>query len=108
MLSLFGVALVACGSDAPRNTVIAGMTGDATKGATVWGAQCKSCHGDDGKGKDLPGSNIATGHAKDHSDASNIKVILDGLGTKMPGFGDKLNNQEVADLMAHLHKLQGK
>ena len=73
---------------------------------------CASCHGKDGTGQTAMGKKM---NLKDYTDAkvqealkdeAMIKAIKEGVKegekTKMKGFGDKLKDEEIKALVAHI------
>ena len=78
----------------------------------VYDKSCASCHGKDGKGDTPAGKKLK---AKDFTDAKGqaemkdeamIKAIKEGIKdgdkTKMKGFGDKLTDEEIKQLIAYV------
>jgi mono/diheme cytochrome c family protein len=92
---LLAPALAACGSD---TSGITSLTGDAASGKTLYVAQCQACHGSNGTARA-----DAAGEAKNNPSGA-AAVILDGEDA-MPGFQDKLSDQQVADILAYLRTL---
>ncbi len=77
---------------------------------------CASCHGKDGKGETPAGKKLK---AKDFTDAKGqaemkdeqmIKAIKEGVKdgdkTKMKGFGDKLTDEEIKQLIAYIRSFK--
>ena len=81
--------------------------------AYLYNKECAGCHGKDGKGKTPTGRKVG---AKDltvskSSDAEMEKQIVDGRkapnGTPaMPPFKDKLDSEEIKDLILFLKKFR--
>ena len=70
--------------------------------------RCARCHGADGTGQprrarggEIPNFTDAKWQAT-RTDDQLLASILDGKGTKMPGFGDRLSEDEGRDLAAHV------
>ncbi len=86
------VALAGCGEN-PRIAEVEALTGDATQGAVLYEANCRWCHGSDGRGAHsmYPGGSLSP---------KLIETILEGL-SGMPSF-DNLSNQEIADIVAYI------
>lgn len=86
-------------SSAERVTAIAALDADLTAGATVYAANCTSCHGEDGKSGSEK-KNVA-------ADASNkseaIEQVING-GDGMTAFPE-LSDQEIADVVGYLASL---
>jgi len=83
--------------------------GDVTE---TWNKDCAACHGKDGKGATMMGRKLGI---KDLTDATvqaaltddqAVKDIKEGVTengqTKMKPFADKLSNDEVKALVAHI------
>jgi mono/diheme cytochrome c family protein len=64
---------------------------------------CQGCHGADGRGvgKDVPDLTRPAWQEK-RSDAQLVVTILEGKGTVMPAFGDRLSPAQAKTLVAHL------
>ena len=104
-----------------------GLNGDATAGADVYGKNCASCHGDQGKGGVAnPGSDDGTVPPLNPIDpglksadakafATNIDLFVehgstpegDNPAKNMTAFGDKkmLTAQQIADVIAYVISL---
>jgi mono/diheme cytochrome c family protein len=73
----------------------------------IWDKQCKKCHGADGAGDTPLGKKL---EIKDYTDAASLaemsdedlfNATKDGVeGTKMKGYGDKLSDDEIHQLVA--------
>jgi len=78
---------------------------------TIYGKDCKECHGQNGEGgpvKLADGSKLKVpslreGHALRHNDAEFVKQINKG-GDGMPAFADKLKPEEVNDLIKFIRR----
>lgn len=96
--------VVACGGgDGTRSDAILALDGDATAGATVYADNCAVCHAASGLGVDDGGTgpNLTEAAGETSEDAEFIGYILNGEGD-MPSFSD-LTDQEIADVLAHIH-----
>ncbi len=80
--------------------------GDATNGKTVYTDNCKSCHGDEGQGgvgKKLKPNQFV----QDTANADLMTFLLTGRsGTAMRGFDGRLNESQLADVIAFLRSWQ--
>jgi len=76
---------------------------------------CQICHGEKGQGgattvegRKLKVPSLREGHAVEHPDEKLVKQITEG-DDEMPAFKDKLNKQEINDLVGFIRKeFQGK
>lgn len=97
---------VACGGG--RVDTIRALPGDATRGETLYQQHCADCHGANGEGTQS-GKSLHNEGAKDET----IEVILDHaselrnylFSETVPAFDDKLDDQQVADVVAFLKTL---
>ena len=92
LMWLVALALVGCGEN-PRIAEIEALVGDAETGAPLYEANCRWCHGSNGRGAHsmYPGGTLSP---------NLIETILEGL-SGMPSF-DNLSNQEIADIVAYI------
>jgi mono/diheme cytochrome c family protein len=89
--------LVGCGA---ASGDISSGSGDTSSGASLYAANCASCHGADAQGGSGP--NIAgIGDS-----AGVIDTILNGT-EGMPGFASSLSDTDVSDILAYLGGLSG-
>jgi len=92
---------------------IAGLTtdpkADLAAGKKVFGANCASCHGDDGKGKREMGAPNLTDQIWLYG--SDKAVIVDGLwngrGGVMPAWDSRLDDVTIKALTVYVHTLGG-
>lgn len=86
-------------SDAsPEVQAILDLTGDATNGADLYGANCESCHAADGSGGIGPSLVDELQNTDEYNEF--LQIILDGEGV-MPGFSGSLSDQDIADIWAY-------
>lgn len=100
-VGLFAVA-IACGlREGPIATVQASAKGDKQAGAALFHESgCEHCHGADARGTDR-GPDLST-VGKRLSREQIEKQIQNGGGS-MPAFGEALQPDQIADLVAFLH-----
>lgn len=88
--------------------------GDLSRGAAVYGAQCKVCHGEQGKG-DGPVAATLTPPPPDLTRSERMRMMSDeelfellsvGKGS-MPGFREILTEEERGDVLKWLRSLNG-
>lgn len=88
----------------------------AREASEIWKAQCKSCHGADGKAKTKLGEKekipdmTVPAWQKAHSDPQIRDVIENGSkqNPKMKAFKNKLSPAELDALVKYIRKLGGK
>lgn len=105
-----GVAIIA-------GAVLFGVTAQvagAEDGKALYDKNCRSCHGDTGKG-DGPAAKALKPPPQDFAgkailEADITKVITDGkAGDKAhPAFGKKLNDEQMKAVSQHVKQLTGK
>lgn len=88
---------------AAETSAPSGAAPDVQKGAVIWKAKCKTCHESPAMAKVL---NVDPDKLDLTKSAANkvedlVKVITDGKG-KMPSYKDKLNDQELKDVVAYI------
>ncbi|MCP4680183.1 MAG: cytochrome c [Deltaproteobacteria bacterium] len=80
--------------------------GNAEAGVRIYSDACRSCHGADGQGgvgrRLKPNEMVSTS-----SNAELLHFLLTGRpGTAMRGFAGRLNEQQLADAIAHMRTWQ--
>jgi cytochrome c553 len=99
------------GGTADAGTADAGVT--AATGAidvqALWAARCQNCHAADGSGKTRLGRKVKASNFtrprwhERHSDEKIVNAIKNGVPkTKMKAFKDKLSEEEIQALAAHV------
>jgi mono/diheme cytochrome c family protein len=83
--------------------------GDAANGEALYLTSCRSCHGAEGEG----GGNgafpalLPNEFVQSNTNADLVAFIQQGrTGTAMTGFANRLSEQEIADIVAHLRNWQ--
>jgi cytochrome c6 len=76
----------------------------------LYAKHCKSCHGDDGRGKTKAGEkldlkDLASAEVQAASDAQMRKLIAEGKG-KMPAYAKKMSDEEIDLLVAFVRKFK--
>ena len=82
---------------------------------TNFATHCEGCHGPNGEGglakvdnKQIKVPSLKADHAKKHSDDELVKIVTGGE-EEMPSFKDKLQAQEITELVRFVRKnFQGK
>ncbi len=115
---------IACTETAtPTNSSTPPTAGAPTPAASVdafaaartnFATNCEACHGPNGEGglakvenKQIKVPSLKADHAKKHTDDELTKIITSGE-EEMPGFKDKLNAQQIAELVRYVrHHFQG-
>jgi len=85
--------------------LVAQQSGEAT-----YKAKCAMCHGADGAGNTPMGKNMKLRSLKSPedvkaADAELFKQTKDGVG-KMPGYGGRLTDAQIQDVVAYIRTLQ--
>ncbi len=108
--ALVALGAMACGSDGgDRATSIEGLTGDVAAGETVYADNCAVCHLEDGTGDSNGGQGVDLVQLlidEPNGEHDFIGTIITGEG-EMTAFGDALEDQQIADVMAYMHDAFG-
>ena len=83
----------------PRIDHVLSLDGDAAAGATLFAGTCAACHGPGGAGSDRAPSLFERVPMRD--DESIVQTLIQGRGG-MPSWGDRFDDQQLGDLLAHL------
>ena len=82
-------------------------------GRAIYFRECASCHGDDGRGDgpaasalSIPPSDFRI-HIPFHSDRFFFLVMSNGFGSAMPGFGDRLSEEDRWNILNYLQSRYG-
>ena len=92
-------------ADQPSGSGSAAPTAETTR---LYGQYCKACHGTDGKGTamraTMPTIPDFTSRAwqDSRSNAELLVGTLEGKGTFMPGFRDRVNDDQARDLIVYV------
>ena len=79
----------------------------AADGASLYAANCASCHGNEGQGMGEVFPALAGNDALANGEYV-VKMILEGKpGSSMPAFGDRLSDEEVAALAGYIRNSWG-
>lgn len=82
------------------------LSGDASRGQTIFATQCAACHGQGGAGGFAPALNTTEFQQKFSQDAALRTILRQGSGA-MPAYGvNRLSDHELADLIAYVRSLQ--
>ena len=81
-------------------------------GADIYKSKCQMCHAADGSGNTPAGKSTKarpfdSPEVMKLSDDDLIKVTKNGHG-KMPAYAGKLTDDQIKDVVAHIHTLQKK
>jgi mono/diheme cytochrome c family protein len=80
--------------------------GDPESGAAHYAANCLACHGENAVGGAV-GPTLVSPEMKAIEDDHYVQVIKNGIeGTAMSAWRDRLDAQDIADLIAYLRSLQ--
>ena len=77
-----------------------------------WNKHCAKCHAKDGSGSTPIGKKLEIGDYTDPATLAEVtdedlfKMTKDGVeGTKMPGFAEKLSDEEIHALVAYMRAM---
>jgi mono/diheme cytochrome c family protein len=92
--------------------VAAGTAQTASNAASIYKANCESCHGADGSsntglGRALHAQDLRSDETQKQSDAALMEVITKGRG-KMPAFAAKIKPDDISKLVAYIRTLAAK
>ncbi len=83
----------------PRIEHVLSLDGDAAAGADSFAGTCAACHGAGGEGSDWAPNLFE--RVPGRADDSIVQTLIQGRGG-MPSWGDRFDDQQLADLLAHL------
>lgn len=113
------LSLVAARFSVP--TTAAEVQGDPKAGVVVYKKFCLRCHGEQCKG-DGPGAKLLKTKPADWTDKATMSKLTDndlftaiskgtaavGKSNTMPGFADQLKPQDIRNIVAYVHQIEGK
>jgi mono/diheme cytochrome c family protein len=110
LAAVAGTVAVGCGPSLGPSKAASELTPQEQRGRVVYQQYCASCHYANQTG-DLHGPSLFAMYRKKYlpsgapaNDERVTPVILRGHNT-MPGYGNDLSDQQLADLIAYLHTL---
>lgn len=123
-IALIAVACTETATPTNTNTATVARTASPTPAASVdefarartnFATHCEGCHGPNGEGglakvdnKQIKVPSLKADHAKKHPDDELVKIVTGGE-EEMPSFKDKLQPQEITELVRFVRKnFQGK
>ena len=79
-------------------------------GAAIYKSKCARCHGEDGmshtfEGKMTSAAQFSNPEIVKMPDA-DLTAVIKGGKKKMPAFGKKLSDDQIASVLAYVHTLQ--
>lgn len=79
-------------------------------GAAIYKTKCQRCHGEDGmshtfEGKMTSAAQFSNPEIVKMPDA-DLTAVIKGGKKKMPAFGKKLSDDQIASVLAYVHTLQ--
>ena len=102
-----GVIAAGCGGASPDVPLGADGRADPVLelGRTVYGAQCSSCHGNEGQGG--RGKPLDRGRSLERYPEieAMIEVVAEGKGSGMPRFDDKLDPDEIEAVARYVREV---
>ncbi len=116
-LALSGI-FAGCSRPAPPSS---STQGDPARGASLFAANCATCHGERGHG-DGPAASALQPRPKNLADPALQQSTSDdrlalaiakggtavGLSDQMPAFGATLNHQQIVDIVAFVRSLKSR
>ena len=103
---VLALLLLLSGTALAQTDAIEGADGDVAKGEEIYQATCAMCHGADATG--MMGMHPALTGVLDRLTVEGVEVtIRNGRDTNppMPAFGDRLDDDDIADLIGYLATL---
>jgi mono/diheme cytochrome c family protein len=108
--AVFALSVVGCGPSLGPSKAVGELTPQEARGRAVYQQYCASCHYANQSG-DLHGPSLFGVYRKKYlpsgapaNDERVTPVILHGRNM-MPGYGNELSDQQLADLLAYLRTL---
>lgn len=116
MIPLGAWVVLACGPAAAQEASEEAPAASATDVEAIWAKNCKSCHGEDGKGEtkagkmqkapDFTNAEIRAGFDRARMIVSVTEGVKDESGKmRMRGYGEKLSAAEIAALVDYIYAL---
>ncbi|MEM7286967.1 MAG: c-type cytochrome [Actinomycetota bacterium] len=106
-VAVAGLVAAGCGGAAPEVPLGADGQPDPVLelGRTVYGAQCSSCHGNEGQGG--RGKPLNRGRALERYPEIEemIAVVVEGKGSGMPSFEDRLEADEIEAVVRYVREV---
>jgi mono/diheme cytochrome c family protein len=105
MRSWIAILMAGCAAhiEPAQIDAVVSLQGDPTAGKVVYGDHCEECHDSDGQGRkhaSLPED------VPQRSERELVETVLSGP-SYMPNFVNKLEDQQVADVVAYLEATFG-
>jgi len=82
-------------------TKILPQGGELAGGARVFKANCARCHGENGEGS-KKGPSFLKGHTLEHPREEFVDQVKNGEEGKMPAFSDKLNDEQIGQVVDYV------
>ena len=108
--AVFALSAAGCGRSLGPSKAVGELTPQEARGRAVYQQYCASCHYANQSG-DLHGPSLFGVYRKKYlpsgapaNDERVTPVVLRGRNM-MPGYGNDLDDQQLADLLAYLHTL---
>ena len=110
---LSAIVIVGAAAVSRSSPVLVTETSAARTAAAIYGKDCASCHGKDGRAQTFKSKHFV--HARDLtnvqwqdsvSDERLFNSINNGKGKNMPAFGKKLSEEEINSLVNYVRGLK--
>ncbi len=104
------VAALGCKPSLPPSTPLSELTPQQTSGYRVFESRCSRCHYANTENP-LHGPGLQGLYKKKYlpsgapANDDRITAVIENGRNMMPAFGNNLDNQQLADLLAYLHTL---
>jgi len=88
-------------------TEAAPVTGDVTRGATLYANHCAVCHGDQGQGAGLAEAPLNSAEfLASRSDDDLRQAMIQGVPNEMPPYDNRLSTEDMVNIIAFMRSWQ--
>jgi mono/diheme cytochrome c family protein len=110
LAAVAGIGAVGCGPSLGPSKPVSALTAQEQRGRAVYQQYCASCHYANQAG-DLHGPSLFAIYRKKYlpsgapANDERVTPVIQRGRNMMPGYGNDLSDQQLADLLAYLHTL---